>query len=179
MRQTERDTHVNAIRAEHEHRAAHDPQTRARHLRLAHIWRSLEAKAAHEAQMFAEVQETRQQWEAITQATRRIAIAADLELRRCHPGLPIPLLRPHAAERDGITGSAPDDLAWVQLTLDGMTHPVCASSSGPSRGERARDHWSADADGQFTLGLTPATAHQEIPEHVLRIRGNVKAAQAS
>jgi hypothetical protein len=28
------------------------------------------------------------------------------------------------------------------------------------------------------LGLTPETAHQGIPEHVLRIRDNAKAAQA-
>ena len=87
MRQAERDAHVNAVRAEHEHRAAHDPQTAARHQHLARIWRALETKAAREAQVFAAVQETRRQWEAITQATRRIAIAADLELRRRHPGL--------------------------------------------------------------------------------------------
>ena len=117
MRQAERDAHVNAVRAEHEHRAAHDPQTAARHQHLARIWRALEAKAAREAQMFAAVQETRRQWEAVTQATRRIAIAADLELRRRHPGLPIPPLRPHPAEREGIVGSAPDESGL------GATHP--------------------------------------------------------
>ena len=97
MRQAERDAHVNAVRAEHEHRAARDPRIAARQQRLARIWRALEAKAAREAEMFAAVQETRRQWEAVTQATRRIAIAADLELRRRHPDLPIPPLRPHAS----------------------------------------------------------------------------------
>ena len=139
MRQAERDAHVNAVRAEHEHRAAHDPQTAARHQHLARIWRALETKAAREAQMFAAVHETRQQWEAVTQATRRIAIAADLELRRRHPGMPIPPLRPHPAEREGIAGSAPDELAWVQLTLDGTAHPVGATASGQPRNERALD----------------------------------------
>jgi hypothetical protein len=33
-------------------------------------------------------------------------------------------------------------------------------------------------DGQLILGLTPYTAHHEIPEHVLRIRDNAKIAQA-
>src|SRR5262249_9145183 len=41
MRQAERDAHVNLVRAEHEHRAARDPQTAARHQHLARIWRSL------------------------------------------------------------------------------------------------------------------------------------------
>ena len=178
MRQAERDAHVNAVRAEHEHRAAHDPQTAARHQDLARIWRALETKAAREAQVFAAVQETRRQWEAITQATRRIAIAADLELRRRHPGLAIPPLRPHPAEREGIVGSAPDESAWVQLTLDGTAHPVGATASGQRCNERARDERSAETHGQLMLGLTLRTAHHEIPEHVLSIRDNAKAAQA-
>src|SRR5205823_990557 len=94
IRQAERDGHVNAVRAEHERRAARDPRTVARHQRLAQIWRALEVKAAREAEMFAATQETRRQWEAVTQATRRTAVAADLELRRRYPNLPIPPLRP-------------------------------------------------------------------------------------
>ena len=90
----ERDAHVNAIRAEHERRAAHDEQAAARHQQLARIWRALEAKAATEAGIFAAAQETRRQWETVTEPTRRIAIAADLELRRRHPGRRIPPLRP-------------------------------------------------------------------------------------
>jgi hypothetical protein len=178
MRHAERDAHVNAVRAEHDQRAAHDPQTAARHQDLAHIWRALETKAAREAQLFAAVQETRRQWEAVTQTTRRIAIAADLELRRRHLGRPIPPLRPHPTERNGITGSAPDESAWVQLTLDVTAHPVGVASSGRPCNERARDNRSAETDGQLMLGLTPRTAHYEIPEHVLRIRDNAKAAQA-
>src|SRR6266568_1986703 len=147
MRQAERDAHVNAVRAEHERRATHDEQAAARHRHLARIWRALEAKAAREASMFAAVQEARRQWEAVTQATRRIAVAADLELRRRHPALPIPPLRPHLAEREG--------------------------PAGPARDDR-----SAETHGQLMLGLTPKTAHQRIPEHVLRIRDNAKAAQA-
>jgi hypothetical protein len=43
---------------------------------------------------------------------------------------------------------------------------------------RAPDRQPAEADGQLLLGLTPDTAHHEIPEHVLRIRDNAKIAQA-
>ena len=179
MRQAERDAHVNAVRAEHEHRAAHDPQTAARHQHLARIWRALEAKAAREAEMFAAVQETRRQWEAVTQTTRRIAIAADLELRRRHPDLPIPPLRPHPAEQDG------DPRTVHRTSRPGYSSPsterrtlLARRSSGRQRDERAPHKQDAEANGQLMLGLTPGTAHHEIPEHVLRIRDNAKIAQA-
>jgi hypothetical protein len=178
MRQAERDAHVKAVRAEHEHPAARGPRTAARQQRLARIWRALEAKAAREAEMFAGVQETRRHWEAVTQTTRRIAVAADLELRRRLPGLPIPPLRPHPAERDEIAGSAPDGAAWVQLTLDGSAHPLGTGSSGQQHNDRVPGKRSGEAHGQLMLGLTLETAHHEIPEHVLRIRDNAKAVQA-
>jgi hypothetical protein len=138
----------------------------------------VETKSAREAEMFATVQETRRQWEGVTQATRRIAIAADLELRRRHPGQPIPPLRPNPAERDGIVGSGSGESAWVQLTLDGVADPVDVGSSGRERTERVPDKRSAEADGQLMLGLTRETAHGQIPDHVLRIRNNAKTAQA-
>ena len=103
MRTAERDAHVNAIRADHETRAAKDEQTADRHGQLAAIWRALEAKAARESEMFAAVQATRRQWETLTETTRTMAIAADAELRRRHPGMQIEPLRPHPAEADGIT----------------------------------------------------------------------------
>ncbi|HUY52589.1 MAG TPA: hypothetical protein VMV92_43955 [Streptosporangiaceae bacterium] len=101
MRTAERDAHVNAVRADHETRAAKDEQTADRHRRLAEIWRALEAKAATEVDMFAAVQETRRHWDTLTETTRAIAIAADLELRRRHPGMQIEPLRPHPADGEG------------------------------------------------------------------------------
>ena len=126
MRTAERDAHVNAIRADHETRAAKDEQTAGRHRQLAAIWRALEAKAAREADMFAAVQDTRRQWETVTETTRTMAIAADAELRRRHPGLQIEPLRPHPAEADSITypvapdpvprGASPHPAASATLT---------------------------------------------------------------
>ena len=62
--------------------------------------------------------------------------------------------------------------------LDGAAHTADAGSAGQRRNEHAPDNRSAEAHGQLMLGLTPETAHQGIPEHVLRIRDNAKAAQA-
>ena len=45
----------------------------------------MEAKATNIAGMLAEAKETRREWEALTVPTRRVAIAADLELRRRYP----------------------------------------------------------------------------------------------
>jgi hypothetical protein len=178
MRQAERDAHVNAIRAEHEHHAAHDPQTAVRHQHLDRIWRAVEAKAAREAEMFTAVQDTRRQWETVTHATRRIAIAADLELRRRHPDLPIAPLRPHPAEQESIADRTADTATTVQLTLDGAAHPLPRSPSQPQLDAPAPHQRQTEADGQLMLGLTPDTAHHEIPEHVLRIRDNAKLVQA-
>ena len=178
----ERDAHVNAVRAEHELRAARDGQAAGRHQQLARIWRALEAKAAAEASMFAAAQETRRQWEIVTEPTRRIAIAADLELRRRHPGRQIPSLRPHPAEAEGITypagpGPAAEVPAGTQLTLDGSERPVTDTGHRPGRNERTVGD-QREADGRHALGLTPQAAYDQIPDQVLRIRQNAVIAQA-
>jgi hypothetical protein len=182
MRLAERDAHVNAVRAEHQARAAHSGQGTVHHLRLARIWRALEAKAAQEAELSAAAQETRRQWETATETTRRTAIAADTELRRRHPDLPLAPLRPHPAE------AAPPRLpmptaptgqkdTWVQPTPDGKAHLAHHAGRETPRSEAVPAR-QQDADGQLILGLTPATAFDQIPEQVLRIRDNVQAAQA-
>jgi ATP-dependent exoDNAse (exonuclease V) alpha subunit len=181
MRMAERDAHVKAIRAEHEINAASDDQAAARHRQLAATWRALEAKAATEAAMFAEAQDTRRHWEAITETTRRIAIADDIELRRRHPGMRIEPLRPHPAESAGLTypdhsGDAAEQDAQVQLTLDGSQHLI--PDTTPPR-QRNRDvPGNQEADGQLILGLTPRDARAEIPEQVARIVQNARIAQA-
>ena len=53
----------------------------------------MEAKATNIAGMLAEAKETRREWEALTVPTRRVAIAADLELRRRYPDRVIAPLR--------------------------------------------------------------------------------------
>jgi hypothetical protein len=181
MRLTERDAHVNAIRAEHESRAAKDEQIAARHQQLAGIWRALEAKASKEAAMFTAVQDTRQQWEAVTETTRRIAIAADIELRRRYPGMQFEPLRPHPNEAVSI--AYPDEPGvvreevWIQDTLDGSPRLADDSTHSTPQREPATS-MQTETEGQLALGLTPETVYAEIPEQVLRIRQNAQIAQA-
>src|SRR6185437_15615946 len=93
-----RDAEVNAIRAEHEAAIARRTRSAGRHRELARHWRTAEAKAATEEQLLADMQATRRDWESITQPTRQAAVAADAELRRRHPRMPIEPLIPHPAE---------------------------------------------------------------------------------
>jgi hypothetical protein len=183
MHMAERDAHVNALRAEHESQAAPNQQTAGRHGRLAAVWRALEAKAGTEAEMFAAVQEVRLEWERVTENTRTVACAADLELRRRHPGMQTEPLRPHPAEAVGVTQSTlpartgDRSLAWLQPTLDGMPN-LDRASTDVERENQATPTGSREAAGQFALGLTTDTASYEIPEQVIRIRENAKIAQA-
>ena len=182
MRVAERDAHVKAGRAEHEASAAGDEEATTRHRRLAQVWRTLEAKAAREANMFAAVQETRRQWEAVTESTRRIAIAADVELRRRHPGMVIAPLRPHPAEAAGVPWpAAPAPGAgkevWMQLTLDGSAHLPADAEPQRQQNELAPSK-RREAAGQLMLGLTLDAADEDIPEQVLRIQENARIAQA-
>jgi hypothetical protein len=172
----------NAIRAEHETTAATDPDVAGRHEALAGMWRAMEAKATRVADLLAETQETRQQWEALTEPTRRVAIAADLELRRRHPGVVLEPLR--SAEPAGILSPDPvpatqrEDV-WVQETLDGTAHLARAEAENAAAppGEPTLTSVQREARGQQALGLTPPTVHAEVPELVHRIRENARKAQ--
>jgi hypothetical protein len=131
--------------------------------------------------MFAAVQDTRRHWEAVTETTRRIAIAADIELRRRHPDMQLEPLRPHPNKAVGIThpghpGPARRD-AWIQDTLDGFSRPADDAEyrKPPPEPDPSRQ-W--EADSQHALGLTAQAAEAEIPEQVLRIRQNATIAQA-
>jgi len=146
------------------------------------MWRAMEKKATSIAGMLAEAQETRRQWEALTEPTRRMAIAADLELRRRHPDTALAPLR--SAEPTAIPGPGPEPESarrevWVQDTLDGAAHlaresPAADRDAESEPGAPGR----SDARGQQALGLTPSAAHEEIPEQVHRIRENARKAQA-
>ena len=153
-----RDAAVHAVRAEHEARAARDPQVAARHRGLARRWRAVQSKATAEERLLADVQETRRRWEAITESTRRIAVAADLELRRRHPERPIEPLVPHPSERSGAVGSVAD----VQRN---------------SREARSTEPGNPDA-ALAALGLTPDTVDQPIPASLRRLRREASAKSA-
>ena len=177
MRIAERDAHISAVRAEHDAAAAQDEDAAVRHRRLARIWRALETKAGKESAMFVGVQDARQRWETLTETTRRIAIAADSELRRRYPDMRIEPLRPHPAEGEHpIQTPAPRQLdEWLPPTLD---EP--ARAPDPSRGRRCGLEPQKDGSEQVrrALGLTAVTADDEIPEQVRRLHQNATLIQA-
>jgi hypothetical protein len=86
----------NTIHADQAARTCPDREAADRHRRLAEVWSALHAKATSVAGTLAAAQETRRQWAALTEPTRRMAVAADLELRRRHPDADIAPLSPPA-----------------------------------------------------------------------------------
>ena len=153
----------NAVRAEHEARAAAGTDAASRHQTLAAMWRALEVKATSVAETLADVQETRRQWEALTEPTRQVAVAADLELRRRHPRMRLEPLK--SAEPSGDVNSAPEQApsarssegAAAQLSFDGTSHelqPLAAKAVEPDAETTLRPA-HREADGQQALGLTP------------------------
>ena len=170
----------NTVRAEHEARAAVDSATVGWHQAAASMWRAMETKATRIADELAAVHETRRQWEALTEPSRRVAVAADIELRRRHPDVDLEPLK--SAEPQGIVLRAQDQQpgreVWVQETLDDPEH-LAPEQASQSRGEeRPLTAEQREAATQEALGLTPDTVHKEIPEQVLRIRENMRLAQA-
>ena len=90
------DAGLGAIRADAEAEAARkesDQDRAARHEHLAASYRSLRDFHQQRAQTFAQAMADRQEWEQVTAHSRRLAIAADAELRRRHPDRKIEPLR--------------------------------------------------------------------------------------
>ena len=175
MRIAERDAHVNAVRAEHERRAAHDEQTAARHQQLARIWRALEAKAATEAEHVRRRPgnpapmgrpSPRPPAGSPSPPTSNCAAATPAcRSRRCARTPP----KPTASPTRGQARPAEVPPGYSSPSTD--QRPVTDTGHRPARNERTAGN-QREADGQLALGLTPEAAHDEIPEQVLRIREN-------
>jgi hypothetical protein len=170
----------NRVREQHEAQAA-NPVGAGRHEQLAGMWQAMESKAASVAGLLAEAHETRLQWEALTEPTRRMALAADRELRSRHPGRflePLKSAEPSALVRPE-PASSPGPEVWVQETLDGAVHlPDAAGKGYPAGHDGPSSQAQRDVIGQQILGLTPRTVDLPVPEQVLRIRENARVAQA-
>jgi hypothetical protein len=136
------------------------------HAQIAASWRAAEAKCRRVREELAPADETRRQWEVMTEPARRLARAAGLELKRC--GL-IPASEPlTSAEPDGFTGpdqpALPGGQVWAQDTFDGSRHlPAPAGPDGPvSEAQRERA-------GLELLGLDFAHVQDELPAQVTQI----------
>ncbi len=100
-----------ARRGSHEQAALHEHAARS--------WTALGQRAALVREKLAEAHDTRCQWEAMTEPTRRLARAADIELKRRGVLGPDDALR--SAEPEGFKYPAGNKTAevWVQPRLDG------------------------------------------------------------
>ena len=90
------DAALGVIRADAEADAARktgDHDRAARHEHLAASYRALRDHYQQQEQAFAQAMTDRQEWEQATAGSRRLAIAADTELRRRHPYRKIEPLR--------------------------------------------------------------------------------------
>ena len=90
------DAALSAIRADAEAQAARkagDHDRAARHEHLATSYRALRDHYQQQEQTLAQAMANRQEWEHATAGPRRLAIAADAELRRRHPHQKIEPLR--------------------------------------------------------------------------------------
>ena len=92
---------LKAIRAEAEARTAKDQAVAARHADIAAKARALEAQHREHEATLSEVMEDRRLWDKLTEGARRLAVQADLELRRRHPDRkirPLESAEPKASE---------------------------------------------------------------------------------
>jgi hypothetical protein len=90
------DAALGAIRADAEAavaRKADDQDRAARHERLAASYRAMRDHYQLQQQVLTQTMTNRQEWEQATAGSRRLAIAADAELRRRHPYQKIEPLR--------------------------------------------------------------------------------------
>jgi hypothetical protein len=101
---------LKAIRAEAEARNAKDGAAAARHGDIAAKARALEAQHREHESVLGEVMADRRLWDKLTEGSRRLAIQADSELRRRHPGQKI---RPLQSAEPSVPGEPLAQPGWL------------------------------------------------------------------
>jgi conjugative relaxase-like TrwC/TraI family protein len=101
---------------------AADRAARQRHEANAAEWGKVGERACGAVGHYESAMETREQWERVTEPTRRMALAADLELRRRNPRAQIEPLRSAEPESE-VTPGNPDPSDADILTALGLDRP--------------------------------------------------------
>jgi conjugative relaxase-like TrwC/TraI family protein len=163
-RKQEQFSKVEATRHTYEAAAAArhgNPELAALHGKAAGSWTTLGQRATLIRDTLAEAHDTRCQWEAMTEPTRRLARAADIELKR----------RGVLSRDDHLRSAEPEGFiypdrqqsreVWVQPRLDGsLDLPRDPTPLGPAEREaRALD----------VLALNPGHEQSELPLQVTEI----------
>jgi hypothetical protein len=151
-----------ARRGEHDQAKLHNDAARS--------WTALGQRAALVRDMLGAAHDTRCQWEVMTEPTRRMARAADIELKRRGALGPDEHLK--SAEPEGFKYPDGTNAAevWVQPRLDGTVElPREPEPLSPDqREQRALD----------VLGLTPGSYQAELPVQVNEIADYNRKRQA-
>ena len=111
------------------HRGDHD-HAAARH-KLAAGYQALERAYRQRETVFAQTMADRADWDTATRAQRQLAVAADAELRRRHPGQYFSPLR--SAEPEPATGAQRDDLTRTPGQSPGETGQWITDLAGRHR----------------------------------------------
>lgn len=162
------DARAREARSEHEERAAATAEVRSAHARNRAIWAAAKAKAYEAMSAYEKADLARKEWARVTEATRRAALAADLELRRRHPERMREPLRSAEPDSTLARAQARGEPA-VQETLPGMPE----HGREPDITTRRQE----DARMLAALGLTPETAADPVPGHVRRVAEHARATE--
>lgn len=173
-RMEEHRSRVDALRHDYEAAAAArrgDEEKAVQHRQTAAAYKSLGGLARQMADKFGEAQDTRRQWEAMTEPTRRLAVASDIELHRRGALESGDKLK--SAEPQGFVYPAervPADV-WVQEKLDGGLE--IARGGEPEQPESRTEEQQREA-----LGLTLKDTQMELSPQVDEIAAYNRERQA-
>jgi AAA domain len=175
-RRQEQYSQIEATRHGYEGTAAvrrGNPGQAALHQQAAKSWTVLRQRAAQVRQMLAEAHDTRCQWEVMTEPTRRLARAADIELKRRGVLGQDDVLA--SAEPEGFKYGGREERSaevWVQPRLDGTVElprqPEPEPLAPAERERRALE----------VLGLTLGYDQPELPLQVTEITDYNRQRQA-
>jgi hypothetical protein len=171
-RRQEQHSKVEATRHTYEAAAAarRGQQDRASlHEHAASSWTVLGHRATEVRELLAEAHDTRCQWEVLTEPTRRVARAADIELKRRGVLGPDDVLR--SAEPEGFKYPERDKTAdvWVQPHLDGTAELPREEPLTPAGRER---------QALEVLGLSFGHDQPELPLQVTEVADYNRQRQA-
>jgi hypothetical protein len=155
-----RDAALQAIRAEAEAQAAHqrhDAGTAARHERIAASARALADRYRAAEPELVQATQDYDEWSALTEGSRRAAVAADAELRHRHPERPLEPLK--SAEPELVTEEERQELARLPQGLA----EACQSPAWISELAEARRAFREKADERKAV-MIPAEDHEWQPD---------------
>jgi hypothetical protein len=118
-----RDAHLAALRAAAEAGAARrrgEHEDGGRLQALASSYQAMREAYRERETVFATAMEDRTDWERATRRQRQLAVAADAELRRRHPGQPWPPLRSAEPEPRHDSSTPADDLAKTSRLIEDL-----------------------------------------------------------